>query len=30
LFNADGTILREVVKHRAAERTYRGVQFTFE
>ena len=29
-FNADGTILREVVNYDAAERTYRGIQFTFE
>lgn len=29
-FNADGSILREVVNYDAAERTYRGVQLTFE
>ncbi len=29
-FNADGSLLREVVNYDAAERTYRGIQFTFE
>ncbi|MCC7179259.1 MAG: TonB-dependent receptor [Acidobacteria bacterium] len=29
-FNADGALLREVVNYDAAERTYRGIQFTFE
>jgi outer membrane receptor for ferrienterochelin and colicin len=29
-FNADGTILRQVVNYDAAERTYRGIQFLFE
>lgn len=29
-FNPDGTIQREVLNYDAAERTYRGLQFTFE
>jgi hypothetical protein len=29
-FNADGSIARDVINYDAAERTYRGVQFTFE
>ena len=29
-FNPDGTIQRDVVNYDAAERTYRGLQFTFE